>query len=82
MNAKTPTPFKVGDRVTWTHCSAYGQRMGFTTHQGTVLSIAGQIATVKLRNGRTDWQYLTALRQDGQTTELTEAFKPTTKEGK
>ena len=49
--------------------------MRFQTREGTVLSIQGQIATIKLRNGRLDWHYLTSLRLAGQKTALTEAVE-------
>ena len=70
---------KIGDKVTWTHCSKRGRGYQFTTRTGKVLHIDGGNVAVtykgKLFNLRPD-----RVRLAGQTTELTDMFlsKPET----
>jgi hypothetical protein len=71
--------FKVGDRVTWTHTTARGQSLTFSTRSGVVEKIGGSLVLVRLKNGRLTSQMMHNLRSAGQVTELTEFFQP--KEG-
>mgnify|MGYP000995007295 CR=1 FL=1 len=71
--AATPcSGLKVGDAVTWMHCTSSGTSVGFTTRRGKISEIAGSYAYVKTRNGKRPLVAIKSLRKDGVKTELTE----------
>lgn len=63
----------VGDRVTWCRVTQKGKGFNLSTKEGKVVAILWTMATVKMRNGRTETLPVAKLRKEGQTTELTEA---------
>lgn len=73
-DAPTPRVFKVGDAVTWTHVTRSGHSMGFRTREGKIISLNNVTATMKMRNGRTDWSTISSLTPAGEQTELTKSF--------
>lgn len=71
---KQSVVFAIGDKVTWTHCTSNGSRLGFRTREGTIAQLGKAVAFVKMRNGRKEWIRLENLTPAGQTTELTKMF--------
>ena len=65
----------VGDKVTWTHTSSNGHSFRFSTREGKIIVVEGDIATIKMRNGRLTSEPVSHLRAEGEETALTEAFK-------
>lgn len=63
-----------GDSVHFTKVVSNGHSMKFTTVYGKIVSISGNVATVKMRNGRECWANIGELRKEGQRTQLTDAF--------
>lgn len=64
----------VGDRVTWCRVTQKGKGFNLSTKEGKVVAILWTMATVKMRNWRTETLPVAKLRKEGQITELTEAF--------
>lgn len=62
---------KVGDRVTWTHCTRRGKGMQFTSREGKIEQLTETNVTVKFR-GKLVHLQPDRVRLKGQRLELTE----------
>jgi hypothetical protein len=67
------TQFKAGDKVTWTHCTSNGRKMGFRTREGKIKTVLNSYAHVVYR-GQLEAVPLSELRLYGQPTGVTELF--------
>lgn len=70
-----PSSLSADDQVTWTHTRSEGKGIRMTTRQGKITSITDDIATVKMRNGRTYNVHVSNLRKLGEKTSLTQLFE-------
>lgn len=64
--------FEVGEWVHWTETTRKGRGFNLSKKEGRIVLIKGRWAEVKMRNGRIRETYLSQLRKDGDTSELTE----------
>ena len=67
----TTNPHKVGDTVSYTAIKAQGNSYQLSARKGVILSIDGDIATVRAGNGRPVVLPLSKLTPEGQPNELT-----------
>tara|TARA_R110002050_G_scaffold57423_3_gene128926 strand:+ start:77907 stop:78140 length:234 start_codon:yes stop_codon:yes gene_type:complete len=63
--------FEEGNKVTWTHSTSRGNKFSFTTRNGRVLSVNGDIVTVVYR-GKSLRIHSQNLRLEGEKSPLTE----------
>lgn len=67
----TTNPLAVGDRVSYLQIKAEGRGYGFSARKGVITAIDGQVATVRVGNGRHITQPLNKLTPEGQPNALT-----------
>ncbi len=63
---------KVGDAVTWTRRRRAGNTITLTSMEGKIVSIDGDVATVKPNRGKAVAVRLSGLRPASETPQLTE----------
>jgi hypothetical protein len=68
----TPAGFKVGDKVTWTHCRSNGRSIQFTTRTGEIIELGRSIALCKRHRAKPEWVRYDRLRHEGTRSELTD----------
>jgi hypothetical protein len=67
----TTNPLAIGDRVSYLQIKAEGRGYGFSARKETITAIDGQVATVRVGNGRHITQPLNKLTPEGQPNALT-----------
>jgi hypothetical protein len=67
----TTNPLAIGDRVSYVQITAVGRGYRFSARKGVITEIDGQVATVRVGNGRHITQPLDKLTQEGQPNALT-----------
>lgn len=68
-------PFKVGQKITWTHQAQSGSTLKLSTREGTVAEVSEHACRVRKRNGQLEWINHTRLRDANQKNGVTEFFE-------
>lgn len=63
---------KVGDKVTWTHCSTRGRTLSMRLREGVIEELSGCKAIVRKSGGRRESVAIARLRSPGQKSQITE----------
>lgn len=63
---------KIGDKVTWTHCSTRGRAVSMRLREGVIKALGGDVAHVRRPGGRCESVAVSRLRLPSQKSQITE----------